>query len=174
MYPTDVPPETADSPDLPPSKTRRKQEMHALQELGEALVALDPKRLALLDLPERLFDAIGQARGIRAHEGRRRQLQYVGKLMRGVDSQPIRAKLDQWASGAAGDREQFAATERWRDELLADPDALDRYLTACPTANRTRLAALISRARAERTGQSPPHAFRELFRILRADAEAQE
>ncbi len=158
------------NPDLPPSKTRRKQQMHALQDLGEALVALDPKRLALLDLPERLVDAIGQARGIRAHEGRRRQLQYVGKLMRDVDPAPIQATLDQWASGAAGDREQFAATERWRDEMLADAGALERFLAAHPGADRSHLAGLILRARAERAGRGPPHAFRELFRAIRAES----
>ena len=72
----------------PPSKTRRKHAMHALQDLGEALVALDPKRLRELDLPERLVDAVIQARGIRAHEGRRRQIQYILKLLRDVDPEP--------------------------------------------------------------------------------------
>jgi len=72
----------------PPSKTRRKQEMHALQDLGEALVALDPQRLASLDLPERLTDAIKLARTVTRHEARRRQLQYIGRLMRDVDAEP--------------------------------------------------------------------------------------
>ncbi|MDH4181880.1 MAG: DUF615 domain-containing protein, partial [Betaproteobacteria bacterium] len=85
-------PATTDAPPL--SKTRRKQAMHDLQDLGEALVALDPKALAKLDLPERLADAVAQARGITRHEARRRQLQYVGRLMRDVDPAPIRAALE--------------------------------------------------------------------------------
>ena len=75
-----------------PSKTRRKHAMHALQDLGEALLAIDPKRLEELELPERLFDALLQARGIRAHEGRRRQIQYIGKLMRDIDPVPLQRR----------------------------------------------------------------------------------
>ncbi len=87
---------------LPPSKTRRKHEMHALQDLGEALVALDPRRLQQLDLPERLVDAIIQARGIRAHEGRRRQIQYIGKLMRTVDPAPAAGRARRLGQGSEG------------------------------------------------------------------------
>src|SRR5262245_26735579 len=86
--------------DRPASKTQRKAEMHALQDLGEALVALDPGRLAELasgvPLPPTLVDAIVEARSISAWGGRKRQLQYVGKLMREVDPEPIRRRLDQW------------------------------------------------------------------------------
>jgi ribosome-associated protein len=91
--------DTVSPADVPPSKTRRKHTMHALQGLGEALVALDPRRLSALELPEQLTDAILQARGIRAHEGRRRQMQYIGKLMRGVDPVPIQEALERWARG---------------------------------------------------------------------------
>ncbi|HJU22336.1 MAG TPA: ribosome biogenesis factor YjgA [Casimicrobiaceae bacterium] len=78
------------------SKTRRKRAMHELQDLGVALVELDPARLATLDLPENLIDAIALARTLRKHEARRRQFQYIGRLMRDVDPAPIRAALDQW------------------------------------------------------------------------------
>ncbi len=75
--------------------------MHELQDLGEALVALDPVRVAALDLPERLVDAIGQARTITKHEARRRQLQFIGRLMRDVDAQPIKEALARWRRGAS-------------------------------------------------------------------------
>jgi ribosome-associated protein len=153
---------------LPPSKTRRKHEMHALQDLGEALVALDPRRLQQLDLPERLADAIIQARGIRAHEARRRQIQYIGKLMRTIDPAPVQAALEDWAKGPKEDNARFAALERWRDRLLAEPTALNEFVGAYPQADRRHLASLIHDANLERTRGGPPHRYRELFRQLKA------
>ena len=152
----------------PPSKTQRKHEMHALQALGLALVEQDPARVAELGLPEPLADAISAARGIRAHEGRRRQLQYVGKLMREVDPAPIEAALARWAAGIPEDRERFAALERWRDELVVDEGALDRFVAAHANADRAALAGLIREVRAERARGGPPHRYRALFRALRA------
>ena len=84
-----------------PSKSARKRAMHELQALGEALVALDPARLAKLDLPERLADAIAEVRSMTKHEARRRQLQFIGKLMRDVDADPIKDALEQWRRGGA-------------------------------------------------------------------------
>jgi ribosome-associated protein len=160
--------EPAPAPDAqPPSKTRRKHEMHALQDLGLALVAQDPARVAELGLPEQLVDAIAQARGIRAHEGRRRQIQYIGKLMREVDPAPIEAALVRWAAGIPEDRERFAALERWRDELIADDAALDRFAAAHPDADRAVLATLVREVRSERARGGPPHRYRALFRKLR-------
>jgi len=153
---------------LPPSKTRRKHEMHALQDLGEALVALDPRRLQKLDLPERLVDAIVQARGIRAHEGRRRQIQYIGKLMRTIDPEPVQAALEDWAKGPREDNARFAALERWRDRLLAEPAALNEFVGTYPQADRRHLESLIHDANLERTRGGPPHRYRELFRQLKA------
>ena len=157
----------------PVSKTRRKHEMHALQDLGEALIAQDPARLSELGLPEQLQDAIAQARGIRAHEGRRRQIQYIGKLMREVDPAPIEAALARWAAGIPADKERFAELERWRDELVADDAALDRFVAAHAAADRAALAALVRETRAERARGGPPHRYRELFRTLRTVAAAQ-
>ena len=158
----------ADDAGLPPSKTRRKHEMHALQDLGEALVALDPRRLQKLDLPERLMDAIIQARGIRAHEGRRRQIQYIGKLMRTIDPEPVQAALEDWAKGPREDNARFAALERWRDRLLAEPAALNEFVGTYPQADRRHLESLINDANLERTRGGPPHRYRELFRQLKA------
>ena len=150
----------------PPSKTRRKKDMLALQDLGEALVVLDPARLAALALPEPLFDAIREAQRIKAHEGRRRQLQYVGRLMRGVDPAPIRAALERMDSVPREERARFAAAEKWRDRLLDDERALEAFVAAYAGADRERLATIIDAARAERSGGRPPHQFRALFRLV--------
>jgi ribosome-associated protein len=160
----DLPPP---DPSVPPSKTRRKHESHALQDLGEALIGQDPSRLAELGLPEPLFDAIVQARGIRAHEGRRRQLQYVGKLMRDIDPAPIEAALARWSAGIPADHARFAELERWRDALMADDAALARLVAEHPQVDRDALALLVRDARAERARGGPPHRFRQLFRALR-------
>ncbi|HEX6137630.1 MAG TPA: ribosome biogenesis factor YjgA [Casimicrobiaceae bacterium] len=150
-----------------PSKTRRKNDMHALQELGVALVALDPKRLATLDLPERLADAIALARGVRQHEARRRQLQFIGRLMRDVDPAPLREALAAWAEGPRRERARFAMLERWRDRMLDDPDGLQAFLEAHPAAPREALADLVDSARAERARGAPPRKSRALFRELK-------
>src|SRR6476661_3794044 len=105
------------------SKTRRKTEMHDLQSLGETLVRLSAARLSELGLPERLLDAIEQARAITKHEARRRQMQYIGRLMRDVDPDPIRSRLAQWGDAPAAEKARLAAVERWRERLLAEPDA---------------------------------------------------
>ena len=146
--------------------------MHALQDLGEALVALDAQRLAELGLPERLADAITIARGIRAHEGRRRQIQYIGRLMRDIDPEPVRQTLDRWAAGAPDDRALFAAAEHWRLQLLADDAALDRFAETHPAADRAALSALVREARVERTRSGPPHRYRALFRALKSALDA--
>jgi len=152
--------------DLPPSKTRRKQAMHELQDLGEALVALEPSRLAALALPERLADAIALARRITRHEARRRQMQFIGRLMRDVDPAPIRAALDAMAAVSHEDRARFAAAEAWRDRLLAEDAALGEFLAAHPALDREDVARTVSDARAERAGGRPPHRYRALFRLV--------
>jgi ribosome-associated protein len=148
------------------SKTRRKTEMHDLQSLGETLVRLSAARLFELGLPERLFDAVEQARAITKHEARRRQMQYIGRLMRDVDPDPIRSRLAQWGTAPAAEKARLATVERWRERLLADSAALDQLCTAVPHADRARLSELVARVQAERARAAPPHAYRELFRAL--------
>ena len=169
---TPDPDHPADSIPDRPSKTRRKAAMHALQDLGEALVALEPTQVALLDLPERLADAVRAARATRTHEGRRRQLQYVGKLMRDIDADPIRAALERIAQGKPSDQAEVDAAERWREALLRDDDALGRLVQEYPQADRSALATLVREARAERARGGPPHRYRELFRRVKALAVA--
>src|SRR4029077_12211497 len=125
-----------------------------LQDLGEALVALDARRLSELaaeaHLPEPLLDAIEEARTISAWGGRKRQLQYIGKLMREVDPEPIRRKLDAWEHGHRADTQRLHALERWRDRLLTEPDTLEQLATDHPAIDGAKFRALIARARAER------------------------
>jgi ribosome-associated protein len=169
VTPKDAEPEDAPSRgELLPSKTRRKAEMHALQDLGEAMVRLTPARLAALALPERLADAIAEARQITRWEARRRQMQFIGRLMRDVDPLPIQARLEQWEGAPTAEKARLAHVERWRTRLLSEDDALDRLCVEHPSADRPRLEALVTRVRDERAHGQPPHAYRELFRTLNA------
>lgn len=149
------------------SKTRRKLEMHELQDLGVALVALDARRLATLELPEALVDAIALARRTNRHEARRRQMQYIGRLMRDVDPEPLRVALAAWTRGSQAERAQFALVERWRDRVLQEPGGVDAFADAYPDAAREPLASLAAAAQEERARGAPPHKTRELFRALK-------
>lgn len=172
--PRNAPPHDTDADSRPPSKTRRKHAMHDLQQLGESLAALDPRRLGEFGLPERLIDALAAVRSITAHEARRRQMQYIGKLMRDIDPAPITAGLARLDEMPRAEKARFAALEKWRDRLLDDDLAMAEFAARYPGANTVELAALVRTARAERLAGSPPHKFRELFRRLKAldDADA--
>ena len=149
------------------SKTKRKQLMHDLQGLGEALVDLPRNKLDQLDLPETLFDAVMEARRITAHGGKRRQLQYVGKLMRGIDPVPIQAKLDQWSNGHAQETALLHRLENWRQRLIEDDNALSELLQTHADFDLQQLRTLIRNARKEAQLSKPPRSSRELFRLLR-------
>lgn len=149
-----------------PSKTQRKKEMTALQDLGAALARLAADRLARIDLPERLREAIIETRRITDHEGRRRQLQYVGKLMRGVDAEPIRRALDELTHGSRAAIERMHRCERWRDRLIDDDAALTELLADHPGLDAQPLRAAIRAARRERAEGSAPKHARELYRWL--------
>ena len=140
--------------------------MHELQDLGAALVALDPARLASINLPEQLSEAIRFARTLRSHEARRRQMQYIGRLMRNVDDAPIRDALARAAAGPARERARFARVERWRERILDEADGLQAFVDAHPTASRERLSDLAVAARGERARSCRPHSYRALFREL--------
>ena len=152
--------------ELSPSKTRRKQEMHALQGIGEQLVQLDLKRLMELDLPEALTDAILEARRIHKHEARRRQMQYIGKLMRDVDAAPILEKFDLWSGVTLQDTVRLHLLERWRDRLLADEQAFAELARKYPDADLQHLRALSRNVRKEKLANKPPRSFRALFHEL--------
>jgi len=150
-----------------PSKTQRKRVMHELQELGERLIALNPEQLAAITLPENLHDAVEQARRITRHEARRRQLQYIGRLMRAVDPEPIREKLRAWDGVSTEETARVHRIERWREKLLEDDAAVGALAQAHPGIDTQRVRALVRNAREERNAGRPPRAYRELFRALR-------
>ena len=141
--------------------------MHELQALGAALVDLPEAAVAAIAMPEKLAAAVREARRITSHEGRRRQLQYVGKLMRDVDSEPIRRALDERAGQSAQARAQQLTLERWRTRLIEDEGALTAFAEAHPGADLQALRALIRNARKEIAESKPPRAQRELFRMIR-------
>jgi ribosome-associated protein len=162
-----------------PSKSQLKREMTELQELGEALLELPPKRVADLDLGDRLHDAITAARRITAHEGRRRQLQLLGKLMRGIDPAPIREAVTAFRLGHARNALALHQVEAWRSELIASDDAITRWMREQPDSDVQQLRQLVRTARRDVQAdagagqtQRQQRAYRELFQWLRAVIEA--
>jgi len=160
--------------DEPTSKTRRKQDMQALQDLGVELVELNDEQLASMQLPESLLEAVQEARRLTKHEARRRQMQYIGRVMRDIDPAPLRDRLDAWKGQGREHTAQLHAIERWREELLADDPALARFLSAYPRADSQKVRALIRNARREQKDTLPPKSYRELFRVLRDAITPQE
>ena len=165
-------PEYDDTEAIEPSKTQRKKDMHALQAIGEQLVELDPKKLAEFDLPEILVDAITLARPMQKHGARRRQLQYIGRLMREVDASPIQQKLDSWQQNSKHQTARLHQLERWRDRLLSDEHALTEFAKQYPQADLQRLRLLIRNAQKEKAAEKPPKSFRLLFQELQASIAA--
>lgn len=175
-----------------PSKTELKRESGQLQKLGEALLGLSADRMEKLALPEVLLDALDQLRRITNFEGRRRQLQYVGKLMRGLDEdslEAVRDALDAQHAGSAQETLALHAAERWRDDLIARDEALTDWLAQHPDTDVQQLRALVRQARkdgqpsadAVSKGQLPRHgrAYRDIFQLVRehlagADEDAEE
>ena len=123
--------------------------------------------LSALQLPERLHEAIAEYRRTRTHEGRRRQLQYVGKLMRNVDPEPIRAALAEREGNSTESKVRQQHLERWRSRLIEDDSALTEYATSHPGTDIQAMRTLIRNARKEIAETKPPRAQRELFRVLR-------
>lgn len=161
----------ADADDLGPSKTALKAQAHALQRLGRDLAALPPDRLAAVAMPEPLREAILAWQRTRTHEGRRRQMQYVGKLMRGADEAPLREAVDAYRLGTAQDALALHQAEHWRAQLVAGDDALARWIDEHPATDAQRLRSLVRAARRDGAAIDPaarqPRSWRELFQFLR-------
>ncbi len=157
--------------DTRPSKTQLKQHSHDLQDLGEALAALPEDRLAAIDMPEVLRDALATWRRTRSHEGRRRQMQYVGKLMRKADEDALREAVAQATLGSAQAALALHEAERWRAELVADDEALTRWMQDYPDTDAQQLRSLVRAARRDAAGLPPearqPKSLRELFQFIR-------
>ena len=160
--------------EVQPSRTKRKQGDQALQDLGEALVAVSEEKLDELDLPERLRDAIVQARGISKFGALRRQMQYIGRLMREEgDAETIRARLDAWNGVSVEETARLHLIERWRLKLLNDEKALDALIAEYPRADIQKLRTLMRNTKREVEANTAPKSFRELFQVLRATLSSQ-
>ncbi|HMW19053.1 MAG TPA: ribosome biogenesis factor YjgA [Accumulibacter sp.] len=163
-----------DSPE-PLSKTKRKKSMIELQSLGEEMVSLSPDRLRRIDLPDDLRSAINTAQGMRRHDGaRRRQLQYIGRLMREVDVEPVRLALAAVRGDSASEIAKLHRLEKLRDELLADEQVLSRLLAEMPGIDLQQLRALRRAALLEQAQGKPPRRYRELFQFLKANILAEQ
>jgi ribosome-associated protein len=156
-----------DELDLPPSKTKIKKQMHELQDIGEQLVALSRDQLKEVELPENLRDAILEAKRITKFGAIKRQMQYIGRLMRTVDAAPIIAKLEVWSGKSHQHIAYMHRVERWRERLLANDSALTELLAEHPGADAQRLRTLIRNALKEKESAKPPKSYREIFQVLR-------
>jgi len=149
------------------SKTRRKREMHALQAIGEELVALPQDRLASLVLPDTLRDAIDDARRIDQRGARRRQLQFIGRIMRDVDADAIRQQLEAIRAGSVKEVALLHRAERWRTRLLSDDTAISEFVDAFAPVDIQRLRTMLRNAKLEAGSEKPPRFYRALFREIR-------
>jgi ribosome-associated protein len=166
------------------SKTDLKRESDKLQAMGEDLLTLRADLLADLDLSEKLLDALAEAKRITNFEGRRRQMQFIGKLMRLLEPETIaaaQAALETQHKGSAEERLALHVAEQWRDRLLSDDDALTEWLTvereAGIESDPQHLRALIRQARKDQQAQPPESmgaaarhgkAYREIFQAVKA------
>ena len=165
MIPVDTDPE--DMLNEGPSKSQKKRDMTALQDLGAALVELSPERLNKIDIPDALRLAVRDAQRFTKHEARRRQLQYIGRLMRGTDPAPIIAALDEIRGVSAEATARQHRLERLRTRLLEDERVLGEVARDHPDADLQHLRQLRRTALKEAELAKPPRAYREIFRILR-------
>ena len=153
-----------------PSKSQLKREMTALQELGEELVSQPKERVKRVPMPEDVREAILECQKIKDHEGRRRQMQYVGKKMRTLEEAEIAAiqkVIDSWKGASKAETAALHAIERKRDKLLADDKALTELKEQYPDIDMQHLRGLIRNARKEQAESKPPKAYREIFQILK-------
>ena len=165
------------------SRTELKHESDELQKLGEDLLTLRPDLMARLDLSEKLKDAVVEAKRITNFEGKRRQMQFIGKLMRRVDApvlDNIRLALSDQHSGSAHENLVLHLSETWRDRLIANDDAFGQWITQCPDTDSQQLRALIRQARKDAQPENPGEAvrhgraYRDIFQIVREQLAAQE
>lgn len=149
------------------SKSALKRHSTELQQLGESLIDLSPGELDELQLPEKLRDAVDIAKRITANGGLYRQKQFIGKLMRKIDAEPIRLALEAKKQAQRTQVLRLRRVEQWRDRLLNEHSALPALIAEFPDVDEKQVQRLIARAHHEREHQQAPAAARELFRLLR-------
>lgn len=153
-----------------PSKSQLKREMTALQQLGEELVSQPKDRVMRVPMPEDVREAILECQKIKDHEGRRRQMQFVGKKMRTLEEDEVAAiqkVIDSWKGASKSETAAMHALEKRRDKLLTDDKALTELKEQYPQADVQQLRTLIRNARKEQAENKPPKAYREIFQILK-------
>ena len=149
-----------------PSKTKQKEVMHELRDLGAELVELSVGQLKRINLPENIFDAVRECQKITAHGARRRQIQYLGKLMRSVDDEPIRAGLALLRGESSAETARLHRLERLRVRLLEDEAVLSEIAAQWPGVDLQHLRTLRRNALKEKENNKPPKNFRAIFQIL--------
>jgi ribosome-associated protein len=150
------------------SKSQQKREAEEAQKLGEDLLKLDVKSQKSINLPEDLSKALDDARRIKAHGALKRQLQYIGKIMRKVDLEPIRAEYEKIQNHYVKDIKHLHLLETWRDRLLDEGDkALEELIDNVPHIDRQHLRQLIRQAAKEKKFNKPPKSAREIFQYLK-------
>ncbi len=154
---------------LAPSRNELKQQMQDLQELGEAVASLPVDRLDKLKIDERLRDAIDELRRTRSFEGKRRQIQYIGKLMKHENPEPLREAVASYRVGSATDTLALHQAEYWRDQLLAGDDAMANWVKEYPATDVQQMRSLVRAARKEKLepGERRGRAFRDLFKLVK-------
>lgn len=150
-----------------PSKTKQKEAMHALRDLGAELVELSVGQLKRIELPDNIRDAVRECQKITAHGARRRQIQYLGKLMRGVDEEPIRAGLAMLRGESGAETARLHRLERFRERLLADETVLTEIADNWPGIDIQHLRQLRRNAIKEHESGKPPKSYRAIFQILK-------
>ena len=153
------------------SKTKRKQQMHELQDIGEELVELSKEALSKIPMSEDLLDAIKEYKRLNAHEARRRQMQFIGKIMRKEDTAPIREKLEQIRGSSTAATALLHRIERYRTAMIAKDEAITQFLSDFPHASVQELRTLVRNTRKEAEQAKPPKSFRELFQFIKAVLE---
>jgi ribosome-associated protein len=150
------------------SKSQRKRDMLALQKLGEVLIKLTEAQLAQCALPEELLDAIHEIKNMAANEAKRRQLQYIGKLMRHIDVEPIQATLKRMQYTHEKTTAAFHQTEQWREDLIVEgDDKLNAFLMENPDIDRQQLRKLIRNAQQDRKNNKNTGAEKKLFQFIK-------
>ena len=161
-----------------PSRSQQRREALEIFELAEALVAVGPAELARIPLTDDVREEVMRTRGISAHIARKRQTQFLAKQMRKLTDEeiaPIREALNHDRDKAHRETAALHRVEAWRERLLEEGDeALSEWLGEFPTADRQHLRQLVRNAVAERKAGKPPHAYRELFRELKAVMSAEQ
>ena len=157
---------------LGPSRSQLKREAEALQALGAELVKLSESKLAEIPMPERLRDAVMEARRIKSHGALRRQMQFVGRVMREIEAEPIQQALERLRSRDRTAASRFHQLEQWRDRLIDEGDkALAEWLDEHPESDRQHLRQLVRNAAKEKKTGKPAGAGRALFRYVREVVE---